>query len=51
MTGIPAAGKSTIAEIIAKKLKLPIISKDTMKELLFDTIKSWHCQHGNYVLY
>lgn len=38
MTGIPAAGKSTMAEAIAKKLKLPVISKDTIKELLFDTV-------------
>lgn len=36
VTGIPAAGKSTMAEAIAEKLKLPVISKDTIKELLFD---------------
>lgn len=38
VTGIPAAGKSTMAEAISKKLKLPVISKDTIKELLFDYI-------------
>lgn len=38
VTGIPAAGKSTMAEAIAAKLKLPVISKDTIKELLFDQV-------------
>lgn len=38
ITGIPAAGKSTMAEVIAEKLKLPVISKDTIKELLFDYV-------------
>ena len=38
VTGIPAAGKSTMSEAMSKKLKLPVISKDTIKELLFDHI-------------
>lgn len=38
VTGIPAAGKSTMAETIAKRMKLPVISKDTIKELLFDNV-------------
>ena len=38
VTGMPAAGKSTMAEVISEKLKLPVISKDTMKELLFDHV-------------
>lgn len=38
VTGIPAAGKSTMAKFLSKKLKLPVISKDTIKELLFDYI-------------
>lgn len=38
VTGIPAAGKSTMAEAISEKLKLPVISKDTIKELLFDNV-------------
>ena len=38
VTGIPAAGKSTMAEAIADKLKLPVISKDTIKEMLFDHV-------------
>lgn len=38
VTGIPAAGKSTIAEAMSERLKLPVISKDTIKELLFDNV-------------
>ena len=38
VTGIPAAGKSTMAETLSKRLKLPVISKDTIKELLFDNV-------------
>ena len=38
VTGIPAAGKSTMAEIMSERLKLPVISKDTIKELLFDHV-------------
>lgn len=38
VTGIPAAGKSTMAKTIAERLKLPSISKDAMKEILFDNV-------------
>ena len=38
VTGIPAAGKSTMAEVISERLKLPVISKDSIKELLFDNV-------------
>ena len=38
VTGIPATGKSTMAEVMSKKLKLPVISKDAIKELLFDNV-------------
>lgn len=38
VTGIPAAGKSTMAAVLSERLKLPVISKDTMKELLFDNV-------------
>ena len=38
VTGIPAAGKTTMAEVISERLKLPVISKDTIKELLFDNV-------------
>ena len=38
VTGIPAAGKSTMAEVMSERMKLPVISKDTIKELLFDNV-------------
>ncbi len=38
VTGIPAAGKSTMAKAISERFKLPVISKDAVKELLFDNI-------------
>lgn len=38
VTGIPAAGKSTMAKYLAEHLSLPMISKDGIKELLFDTV-------------
>lgn len=38
VAGIPAAGKSTMAEILSERLKLPVISKDSIKELLFDNV-------------
>lgn len=38
VAGIPAAGKSTMAEALSERLKLPVISKDAIKELLFDNV-------------
>ena len=38
VAGIPAAGKSTMAEAIAEQLRLPVISKDRIKENLFDHV-------------
>lgn len=38
ITGIPAAGKSTMAAKLAKILNIPEISKDHIKELLFDEV-------------
>ena len=38
ITGIPASGKSSMAEYLAEKLSLPVISKDTIKELMYDEI-------------
>ena len=38
VTGIPAAGKSTMAEVLSERLKLSVISKDAVKELLFDNV-------------
>lgn len=38
VTGIPAAGKSTIADFLAEAFSIPGISKDKMKELLYDDV-------------
>ncbi len=38
VTGIPAAGKSSMADFLSKRLHIPSLSKDTIKERLFDTI-------------
>lgn len=38
VTGIPASGKSTIADFLAEALELPVISKDRIKELMYDVI-------------
>lgn len=38
VTGIPAAGKSVLAERLSAELGLPWFSKDRIKEELFDTI-------------
>jgi predicted kinase len=38
VTGRPAAGKSTLAAWLGKQLSLPVISKDGIKEVLFDQL-------------
>lgn len=38
ITGIPASGKSTMAQYLGEYLQLPVISKDRIKELMFDVI-------------
>ena len=38
VTGIPASGKSTIAKYLSEYLRLPLISKDDMKELMYDAV-------------
>ena len=38
LTGMPAAGKSTIAAKLSDAFKLPILEKDNLKEGLFDTL-------------
>jgi predicted kinase len=40
VSGAPASGKTTVAEELARRLRIPIISKDTFKETLYDTIGS-----------
>lgn len=38
ITGIPASGKSSMADFLTEKLRLPVISKDRIKELMYDVI-------------
>lgn len=38
VTGPPSSGKTTLAKSIAQKFKLPLITKDSLKEILFDTV-------------
>jgi predicted kinase len=38
VTGRPAAGKSTLAKWLSYELKLPLVSKDSIREELFDCL-------------
>ena len=38
VTGIPAAGKSTMAGYLSDYFGIPVISKDRIKELMYDDI-------------
>ena len=38
VTGMPSSGKTTIAEALARQLRLPLIAKDAIKESLMDSL-------------
>lgn len=38
VSGAPAAGKTTLSKDLAQRFNLPVINKDEIKELLFNTI-------------
>ena len=38
VAGMPASGKSTIAVRISESLGIPMLSKDSIKEMLFDDL-------------
>ena len=40
VTGRPAAGKSTLARWLAAQVQLPLVSKDPIREVLFDRLGS-----------
>jgi predicted kinase len=50
VAGIPGSGKTTLARALAKELRIPLVSKDTIKEALFDALGShdleWSQQLG-----
>ncbi|NJM42383.1 MAG: ATP-binding protein [Anaerolineae bacterium] len=50
INGLPASGKTTLAKWLARKLGWPIIHKDDVKEILFDTLgwsdRAWSMKLG-----
>jgi predicted kinase len=38
VAGVPGSGKTTLARALASDLELPLLSKDTIKEALFDAL-------------
>ncbi|MEG0077673.1 AAA family ATPase [Anaerorhabdus sp.] len=38
VSGIPASGKTKIAQILSNEFSIPVISKDSIKEIMFDDI-------------
>lgn len=38
LTGIPASGKTTFSKYLSKELGIPVISKDYIKEILYDDL-------------
>ena len=38
ISGIPGSGKTTLARSLSQELDLPLVSKDTIKEALFDAL-------------
>jgi predicted kinase len=38
VTGMPAAGKTTVAESLSRALALPLLARDKLKERLYDTL-------------
>ena len=50
VTGLPAAGKTTVSQALSEALALPLLCKDAIKESLFDVLgvgdREWSLQLG-----
>ncbi len=50
VTGLPASGKTTLSRRLSEALRLPLLSKDLIKESLFDVLgvndRAWSLQLG-----
>ena len=50
VTGLPASGKTTLSRRLSEALRLPLLSKDLVKESLFDVLgvndRAWSLQLG-----
>lgn len=46
VNGLPGTGKTTLAAHLAKTLTVPLFSKDTLKEVLFDTVGVGDKEHS-----
>lgn len=38
VTGMPSSGKTTVAEALARRLQLPVVAKDAIKEALYESL-------------
>ena len=38
VAGLPASGKTVMADVLSKDLGIPVISKDKIKEIMYDTV-------------
>lgn len=54
VSGAPASGKSTLAVQMQQDIAIPLITKDTIKEMLFDTIaqydRNWSTIEGSMAI-
>jgi predicted kinase len=51
VTGAPGAGKTTVAQALARELRMPLLAKDDVKEALFDGLgtgdRAWSRRLGS----
>jgi len=47
VTGRPASGKTTLAHILSKEIKCPLLSRDELKEGYVNTLDIEHCRLDN----